>query len=58
MQVSAENATLREKANSYDLLSADVLAWVMHARNTWDKEKKGYLRKIDSLEKELEKCRQ
>lgn len=50
LKIAKENALLHEKNdsmhNSQALLRKDVLNWVEHAGNAWDKEKKGLLRKL------------
>lgn len=50
LKILKENALLHEKNdslhNSQALLRKDVLNWVQHAGNAWDKEKKALLRQL------------
>lgn len=50
VEILKENAMLHEKNDSLHdsqaLLRKDVLSWVEHAANAWDKEKKGLLRQL------------
>jgi hypothetical protein len=57
-QVMEENSMLREKVGDCDKLKGDVLNWVSRAANAWDRERRGYLRRLsekDSIITELRK---